>query len=102
MSLSSRTAQILTEALADLAAGTEVAAAINAAANTAVVPSTAVAPITVTFTANTPMTYTTPTGAFTVADGTAPTVVELLRFCDELRGKIIALQAVLHNQGLAT
>lgn len=63
---------------------------------------TAVTPVAVTFTASTPATYGTPTGALTVADGTAPTVVELLKYCDELRGNIVALQAVLHAHGLTT
>jgi hypothetical protein len=65
--------------------------------------SAAVTPVAVTFTGGgTPATYTTPTGALTIADGTAPTAVELLKYCDELRGNIVALQAVLHAQGITT
>lgn len=63
---------------------------------------TAVTPVAVTFTANTPATYGSPTGALTIADGTTPTVVELLKYIDEVRGNVVALQAVLHAHGLTT
>jgi hypothetical protein len=33
----------------------------------------------------------TPTGAFTIANSATPTVVELLRFCTELKAKLDAL-----------
>lgn len=102
MSLSGRTAQIIKVALADLDAAAELVAKINADP-TSVSPSSPVTPVAVTFTAGgTPTVYTTPTGALTIANSTTPTVVELLAYCDELRGNIAELQAVLLAQGLVT
>lgn len=60
-------------------------------------------PIAVTFTAGgTPAVYTTPTGALTIAHSDVPTAVELLAYCNELRGNILQLQAILTAHGLST
>ncbi len=63
---------------------------------------TAVTPIAITWSANTPATYASPTGALTISDGSVPTVVELVKYCNELRKNIVDLQAVLHAHGLTT
>ncbi len=67
------------------------------------VPQAPSVPVAVTFTAGgTPTEYTTPTGALTVANSAAPTAGELLKYCDELRGNVLQLQAILTAQGLTT
>jgi hypothetical protein len=58
----------------------------------------AVAEIAVTYTANDPS--ITANGAIAVADGSTPTVDELLEYCEELNAKIAALAAVLAEYGL--
>lgn len=102
MSISGRTSRVLKQALADNQAGVEVVAALNADTNATVTPSSHVTPVAVTFTANTPATYGSPTGALTVADGATPTVVELVKYCDELRKNILDISAVLLAQGLTS
>lgn len=100
MSVSARSKRILKEALADQAAGTEIVAALNTADS--FVAAAHVTPVAVTFTANTPGTYGSPTGSLAIADGTTPTVVELLKYCDELRGNIATLSATLLAQGITS
>lgn len=101
MSLSGRTSRVLKQALADNQAGNEIVTSLNADAP-GVSPSSHVTPVAVTFTANTPATYGTPTGALTVADGTTPTVVELVKYCDELRKNILDISAVLLAHGITS
>ncbi len=60
-------------------------------------------PVALTFTAGgTPTVYTTPTGALTIAHSDIPTVVELLAYCNELRGNVLQLQAILTAHGIST
>lgn len=65
-----------------------------------ITPSAAVVPVAVTFTAGAPATYAAPSGTLTVALGGTPTVNELLDYCNDLRGNIVSIQAVLHAKGL--
>lgn len=118
MATSSRTKFILAEALADQSAAAEIAATLDAqsgqqALGTTDVPTfggvkvganqvlaarqTAVAMATFTFTANTPAAAT---GSKTVADGSAPTVAELIGLIVELKANIVALKNVFVAHGL--
>ena len=54
---------------------------------------TGVAPITITYTTNNP--NITPDSAITIANGTTPTVAELLQFIVEVNAKLNALIAQL-------
>lgn len=54
--------------------------------------------IAITYTLNDPSITTD--GAITVADGTTPTVAELLEFCEELNDQIDALRTALENFGV--
>lgn len=56
--------------------------------------------VAVTFTANPPANYATPTGSLTIANGSAPTVVELVEYCDELRASINNILTALAAHGL--
>lgn len=60
---------------------------------------TTVAAIVPTFTLNDP--GITPNGALTIADGSTPTVSELLEYCEELNAKIAALSALLDAFGIS-
>ncbi len=51
--------------------------------------------IAVTYTTNDP--GITPDGAITIADGSTPTVDELLEFCEELNAAIAALDAKVND-----
>ncbi|MDR3635695.1 MAG: hypothetical protein P4L84_17970 [Isosphaeraceae bacterium] len=103
MALSGRSRKALELACASYPAGNEIANAIDAASGDLGTPSTPVTPVAVTFTAGgTPTEYATPAGTLTVANSTTPTVVELLNYCNELRGNIASLQAILHAHGLTT
>lgn len=59
----------------------------------------AIANITVTVTSGS---EPTPNGAITIADGTTPTVAELLEYCRELRAKLEAVTTTLQYHGLIT
>jgi hypothetical protein len=58
--------------------------------------------VTITFTANAPATYASPATTKTVADGSTPTVAELLDLVCDLRGVIANILTVLHTHGLTT
>lgn len=58
----------------------------------------AAADITLTYSANDP--GITPNSAVTVADGSTPTVAELLEFCEELLAKQNAILAALRGAGI--
>lgn len=107
MSISGHLNGVLQVAFADIPAANECAAILNTAqADTeAALPAKVapVVPVVVTFSAGgTPANYTTPVGTLTIANSTTPTVVELLEYCDELRGNIASLEAVLLAAGLVT
>lgn len=103
MALSGTTRRIVTLALANVLAGKELCDAIDAASGDLGTPSTPVTPVAVTFTAGgTPSAYTAPTGAVTIANSTSPLVTELLDYCNELRGNIAEIQAVLLAHGLVS
>jgi len=55
-------------------------------------------PVTIAYTANDPS--ITPNGSVTVADGSTPTVDELLELVEELNAKIEAIATALQNAGL--
>lgn len=57
-----------------------------------------VAEIVVTYTSNDPT--ITPDAAITVANGTTPTVAELLEFCEELKANQNAIIAALEGIGI--
>lgn len=58
----------------------------------------AIADMTITYTSNDPS--ITPNGAITVADGSTPTVAELLEFCEELNAKVDSILAALRGAGI--
>jgi len=98
MAISAYTQNVLKVALANPAASNELLGHLNESSGS---PSTPVAPVAVTFTAGgTPTEYTTPAGSLTVGNSTTPTVVELLNYCNELRGNIAGINAILLAQGL--
>lgn len=103
MSLSARTRRVCKLAFASEAAGNELCNAVDAASGDLGSPSTPVTPVAVTFTAGgTPSEYTTPVGSLTIATSTSPTNVELLNYCNELRGNVASLNAILVAHGLAS
>ena len=55
--------------------------------------------VAITYTTNDPS--ITPNGAITIADGSSPTVAELLEFCVELKDQIDDLVAALEGAGVA-
>jgi hypothetical protein len=57
-----------------------------------------VADLAITFTSNDPS--ITPDGSVTVADGSTPTVSELLEYCEELNAKVKALADIVEAHGL--
>lgn len=61
-------------------------------------PAANIPAVAVTYTANNP--NLTPSGAVTIADGSDPTVGELLAFCVELNAKVAALTAALEAFGI--
>lgn len=65
---------------------------------TAVVQQSKIADMTITYTANNPS--ITPDGSITIADGSTPTVNELLEFCEELSAKLNAVYDLLEAYGL--
>ena len=60
----------------------------------------AVSAVAITYTSNDPSIAAN--GAVTVADGSTPTVDELLELCEELNAKITALNAILAEYGLVS
>jgi len=58
-------------------------------------------PVVLTFTGGgIPAAYNAATGALTVANSAAPTSVELLAYCNELRGNITQLLSILQTHGI--
>jgi hypothetical protein len=102
VAITAKTTNIMKVAFANPQAATEVISVLNDVAGSGS-PSSPVTPVALTFTAGgIPSAYTSPTGAVTIANSTTPTVVELLDYCNELRGNVAALEAVLLAQGLVT
>jgi hypothetical protein len=102
MSLSATTKNALSIAVANEPAANELITVLNAAAGAELTKQTHPNNVAVTFTANAPATYASPTGSFTVADGSSATATELLRYCDELRGVLTSLISKLEASGLLT
>jgi hypothetical protein len=64
---------------------------------------TAATVLTITFTTGgTPATYTTGGTTQTISDSTSVTNAELLVYCNNLRGRIAAINTILHAHGLTT
>jgi len=59
---------------------------------------TKIADLAITYTANDPS--ITPNNAITVADGSSPSVGELLEFCEELKAKVHAVIDALEGVGI--
>lgn len=59
---------------------------------------TAISAVAITYTLNDPSITTS--GAVTVANGSVPTVAELLELCEELNAKLTAINAVLAAYGM--
>jgi len=58
----------------------------------------AISTLAITYTGNDPS--ITANGALTIADGSTPTVAELLEFCEELKAQTNALAAALRGVGI--
>lgn len=58
----------------------------------------AIADITLVYTSNDP--NITPDGTVTIADGSTPTVDELLEYCEELEVKVEGILAALRGAGI--
>jgi hypothetical protein len=96
MAISNRTAQVLRESLADLAAAQDLVTALNGAAS----PQAPVVPVVITYTAS--ASSYTPVGTLTIANGGTPTNTELLELCLELKRNITQLEAVLVGAGIVS
>src|SRR4051812_45730382 len=99
MAISNQTRRYLEVALTNKGAAKEIVTALNSGAG-ASSPSSPVVPVAITYTAS--ASAYAADGTLTIANGSTPTVAELLDFCIELRANIVSLQAVLHSHGLTS